>query len=102
MVDILCLQRQQEEGRLFIAKDMNCDSAFIVSDIWPLFEWVFFLPGDLLVLALMEELPEVATFLELTPAESFGGSLSGVVSFLAWAFVLCFVAGIWISITETE
>ena len=79
-----------------------------VSDIWPLIEWVFFLPGDLLVLTLMAGGPEVATFLELT-TESLGGSISGVVSFMAWLVVLGFVMNmlgfvmnIWASITRSE
>jgi hypothetical protein len=69
---------------------------------------VFFLPGDLLVLTLMAGGPEVATFLELT-TESLGGSISGVVSFMAWLVVLGFVMNmlgfvmnIWASITRSE
>ena len=85
-MDTLCLQKQQELGRWFIAKDMNCDGAFTISDIPLLSEWVVYLPGDLLLLFLMGRFPEIAAFLELTPA-SFGGWISLGISIIAWLFV---------------
>ena len=100
-MDTLCLQKQYEEGRWFFATDMNCDGLFTVSDIWSLIEWVFFLPGDGLLLVLMEMLPGIGTFFELMP-ESYGGWFSGTVSFLSWANVPFFVWGVWVTIKEDE
>ena len=66
-----------------------------------LVEWVFFLPGDALLLVLMEVLPGIGTFFELTPA-SFGGWFSGIASLLSWANVPLFVVGVWRTIKEDE
>ena len=98
-MDTLCLQKQYEEGRWFIAKDMNCDGVFTISDIWPLIEWVFFLPGDSLVLGLMAALPGVATFFELTP-ESLGGSASVALSIMAWLWALGAVVGFFVKLSR--
>ena len=100
-MDTLCLQEQYEKGRWFFAADMNCDGLFTISDIWPLIEWVFFVPGDAVFLVLMLVLPGVATFFEITPA-SFGGWFSGIVSLLSWSNVPFFVVGVWGTIKEDE
>jgi hypothetical protein len=67
----LCLIQQEARGRWFIAKDMNCDGVFTISDVRLWLEWEFFLPGDGLLWALMRW-QEAAIFLELTPADYCG------------------------------
>ena len=79
---VVCQVDREAAGRWFIAKDMNCDGAFTISDVLQWFEWVYFLPGDGLLWALMEW-QSVATFLELTPA-AYSGWFSGIVSAFIW------------------
>jgi len=78
----LCLHEREAEGRWFIAKDMNCDGVFTISDMGLWLEWAFFLPGDGMLWTLMQ-LPKIATFLELTPI-AYGGWISGIASAVVW------------------
>ncbi len=82
----LCQLDREAAGRWFIAKDMNCDGVFTISDVLLWGEWVFFLPGDGLLWALMEW-QSVATFLEITPA-AYSGWSSGIVSVIIWLIVI--------------
>ncbi len=82
----LCQLDREAAGRWFIAKDMNCDGVFTISDVLLWGEWVFFLPGDGLLWALMEW-QSVATFLELTPA-AYSGWSSGIVSAIIWLIAI--------------
>ena len=82
----LCQQELEAAGRWFIAKDMNCDGPFTISDVGLWAEWAFFLPGDGLLWAAMQS-QQLATFLELTPA-AYSGWFSGVVSAIIWLIAL--------------
>ena len=64
------------------AKDMNHDGQFTISDIWPMVEYVLFLPGDGVIYALLGT--GVGNFLEIS-AKSYGGWWSGIFSGLVWA-----------------
>ena len=86
MTIVLCQWKQAEAGRWFLAIDMNCDGVFTISDVFHWFEWVFFLPADGLLWALMEW-QSVATFLEVTPA-AYSGWFSGIVSAFIWLIAM--------------
>ena len=94
MTDFACLKQIISDGRWFIARDMNCDGVFTISDVGLWLKWTFFLPGDGLLWAVMQ-LSEVAIFLELTP-NAYSGWFPGVVSAIAWLVAL----GIWAAIAE--
>ena len=66
--------------------DMNYDGIVTISDVWLWFKWLYFYPGDLLLLLTMEFLPSFSAFLEISP-ENFGGTFSGIIGFFIW-FVL--------------
>ena len=75
-----------EEERLAAADETKPD-VIEWANIWPLIEWVFFVPGDAVFLGLMVALPGVATFFEITPT-SFGGG-NCVALILGQRAVLC-------------
>ena len=97
----LCRQEREAAGRWFIAKDMNCDGLFTISDVGLWAEWAFFLPGDGLLWAIMQSKP-LATFLELTPAV-YSGWFSGVVSAIIWLIVLAVWVGVavWFEVKDS-
>lgn len=72
--------------------DMNVDGRITISDVWLWIKWLFFYPGDLVIAGLIEYLPTVAAFLELT-YNSYSGTLSGFVSGMLWLIFAVFVAG---------
>ena len=61
--------------------------SFTVSDLGPLLQQLFFMPGDWLLWSLAAHLPAIARFLEVG-AKDYGGLLSGIVSALAWITLL--------------
>lgn len=78
-----CCFEEATGCRWFIAKDMNCDGVFTISDVGLWLEWAFFLPGDGLLWAVMRGSPKMATFLEITPAD-YGGWSMGIISASLW------------------
>lgn len=91
-----CLSKSDEEGRWFLAVDMNCDGLFTISDVNAWTHWLFFLPGDMLIWGLMQH-EMTATFFELTP-KSYGSIYSGAISVIGWLFVYgigCAVSSVW-------
>ena len=74
-----------------IAWDMNGDGVVTISDAWLWLKWIFFAPGDLLLLLLMSYGAPIALFLEINPA-SMSGMLSGVISAIVWYIVAISVA----------
>jgi hypothetical protein len=62
---------------------MNGDGMVTISDVWLWLKWIFFAPGDFLLLVLMKYGTSVALFLEITPA-NISGVLSGVISAFVW------------------
>jgi hypothetical protein len=80
--------------------DMNHDGVTTISDISLWMKWLYFYPGDWLLQALMKALPDLTTFLEVSK-ESYGGFLSGLISFFAWIFILSMLAGITVAVVET-
>ena len=80
-------ERLWEERWTFDA-DMNGDGVVNLSDVWLWVNWLFFAPGDLLLLLCMTHLPELAVFLEIDPT-LVSGPLSGTLFF---CFLLVFIA----------
>ena len=66
----------------FIA-DMNFDGLITISDIWLWVKWLYFYPGDFFISVLIEYLPFIATFLELSSGD-YGGLGSGFFSFIVF------------------
>lgn len=67
---------------------MNHDGQFTASDLWPMVQHVFFLPGDFAIYAGMHT--RVGKLLELSE-RLYGGLISGIVSAFAWIIVICVV-----------
>ena len=67
--------------------DMNYSGSVTISDVWLWFKWLYFYPGDGLVYFLVNGAPKIGQFLEITYS-SYGGVLSGVVSFIVWIIAL--------------
>jgi hypothetical protein len=80
--------------------DMNFDGLITFSDVWTWFKWLFFYPGDLILLTVITVFPELAQVFELGP-DNYGGRLSGLISGVAWIFIFLVVYGAWTLITET-
>ena len=75
--------------RFTFVADMNADGAFTISDIWEWFKWLYFAPGDLAAIALMNT--SLGNFLEIS-TDTLGSGSSGVISFILWAVLLFGVA----------
>jgi hypothetical protein len=58
--------------RWIFLTDMNGDGVVTISDFWLWAKWVFYAPGDFMLLALMLKAPSVAGFLEITTAMLYG------------------------------
>ena len=67
----------------FVA-DMNMDGLITISDVWLWFKWLFFIPGDSLILFLGPS--AVGRFFEMSP-ENYGGGFSFLMSASAWMSV---------------
>ena len=74
-------------ARWKIAWDMNGDGVVTISDAWLWLKWVFFAPGDFLLLLLMKHGTAIALFLEIYPGSLYGW-LSGLISAAIWFFVI--------------
>ena len=72
----------------FPSLDMNYDGVFTISDVGLWFPWLFFFPGDLIVLVFINIIPPLGRFFEMN-VESYGGIFSAIVSVLFW-FMLIF------------
>lgn len=73
--------------------DMNYSGSITISDVWLWFKWLFFYPGDGFVYFLIHGIPDIGRFFEINYS-SYGGVLSGVISFLAWSIVFTVIKDI--------
>lgn len=71
--------------------DMNHDGVYTISDTFLIFKWLFFAPGDWVLLMIMREAPDMGVFLEMSPEASLGGFGAGVISVFAWLVVWSWV-----------
>jgi hypothetical protein len=67
--------------------DMNGDGVITISDIWSWIGWVYFAPGDLMLLGAMRDLTNFARFFEMTP-QMLSGVWSFFISTLFWLWIL--------------
>ena len=67
--------------------DMNYSGSITISDVWLWIKWLYFYPGDGFIYFLVNQAPDVGHFLEITYS-SYGGVLSGIVSFVVWIIAL--------------
>ena len=72
--------------------DMNYSGSVTISDVWLWFKWLYYYPGDGFIYFLINQIPDVGHFLEITNS-NYGGALSGTVSFIAWFLVLATIIG---------
>ena len=78
----------QYDTRLWnFVQDMNSDGNINITDITLWVKWLFFYPGDVIIRLLIRKVPNVAIFLEVS-FNNYGGIMSGVLSFIIWAFIL--------------
>jgi len=74
---------QMEAERLWsFEADMDQNGAITISDIWLWVDWLFFYPGDFLILGIMK-FGDIHTFFELS-SNTFGNWFSGIISFIFW------------------
>lgn len=71
-----------------LAKDMNGDGYFTISDVGMCFKYLFFLPGDYLIGLIIIYFSTFAKFFEVNP-DWCHGFLAGLAGFAFWAF--CFI-----------
>ncbi|MCY1427556.1 hypothetical protein D9M71_434060 [compost metagenome] len=70
----------------FIA-DMNHSGSITIGDIWLWCDWLFYYPGDTLILFLINHAPpKFIQFFEIT-YNSYGGPFSGVISGVVFLFI---------------
>lgn len=75
----------------FVA-DMNYSGSITIGDVWLWLEWLYFYPGDGFIYFLINKIPAVGRFLEITYSD-YGGVISGIASFIVWFFVLAAAIG---------
>ena len=95
MADEAARQVRQKAERLWderwtFTADMNNDGIVDLSDVGLWAKWVFFAPGDLLLLVCMKHFPGLAQLLELDAA-SLSGPLSGTLFFCVSLVVIALV-----------
>jgi len=89
--------------------DMNGDGLTTISDVSAWFGWLFYYPGDLIIL-FIKSYPEpallfeqLATFFETTTPQ-YGGWISFFISLVAWLVVGCWIVAFvdWLNKPEPE
>jgi hypothetical protein len=90
------LERSAEvawDERWRFVQDSNGDGVVTTADFGGWAEWLFFAPGDWIILGLMKSQPDVAVFFEMTP-DLQSGLLSGLISLGVWLAVVVFLAAL--------
>jgi hypothetical protein len=75
--------RQVIERQWKFVSDMNYSGAVTISDFWEWVQWLFFYPGDVVMLLAMGSFHSVGRFFEVSPL-SYGGVWSGIFSGFLW------------------
>ena len=73
------------------AMDMNIDGSVTISDVALWGKWLFWLPGDYSIIAIMKWAAPIASFFELDPS-NLTGVISSLISLLVWLLVVGAVA----------
>ena len=81
------IHSQMVAARLwFFEADMDQNGVTTISDIWLWVQWLFFYPGDFLILGIMK-FGDIHTFFELS-SSTFGNWFSGIISFIFWLSII--------------
>ena len=81
------IHSQMVAARLwFFEADMDQNGVTTISDIWLWVQWLFFYPGDFLILGIMK-FGDIHTFFELS-SSTFGNWFSGIISFIFWFAII--------------
>ena len=81
------IHSQMVAARLwFFEADMDQNGVITISDLWLWVQWLFFYPGDLLILGIMK-FGDIHTFFELS-SSTFGNWFSGIISFIFWLSII--------------
>jgi len=89
--------------------DMNGDGLTTISDVSAWFGWLFYYPGDLIILWINSYreptllFSQLATFFETTPPQ-YGGWIAFFISLVAWIVLFGWIAMFveWLNRPETE
>jgi hypothetical protein len=76
--------------------DMNYDGLVTISDVWLWFKWLFFYPGDFIILYTIKILAPLATFFEIS-TDNYGGWLSGILSIISWLIIFKIIKNIFVT-----
>lgn len=76
---------------IFVA-DMNRDGFITISDLWLWVKWIFYAPGDCILLGVMLQMPSLARFLEISTLMLYGWQ-SFAISLVVWYFVFAGALG---------
>lgn len=85
---------------LFVA-DMNFSGAITIKDVWLWVKWLYFYPGDVFIYFLLNKVPGVGHFFEMTYS-SYGGVLSGILSFFIWIIIALVIISAILSISTQD
>lgn len=77
------------DDRFRFVADLTGDGLFTISDVSAWFGWVYFAPGDLVSILVLDT--GLGNFFEIS-ADSIGGLGSGVFSFFAWSMLFMWIA----------
>jgi len=80
-----------------LRQDMNFDGVFTISDVWLFLKSLYFYPGDYLIKIIINT--DIGNFFEFS-GNDYGGTFSGIISFIAWLFIICILFGIKETIRE--
>lgn len=73
----------------FVA-DMDKSGLTTISDVWLWIFWLYYYPGDLIIYFIINKLPAIAQFFEIT-ARSYSSFLSGFFSGIVWLIMMAIV-----------
>jgi large-conductance mechanosensitive channel len=81
--------------------DTNGDGFITISDVINWLIWLFFLPGDSFLYFIMTVFPRSARCFEIS-YNNYHGFISGLVSFIVWAFIIFILLAIKVTIDEKK
>jgi hypothetical protein len=75
------------------AWDMNGDGVTTISDTLLWLKWLFFAPGDWVLLMIMQHAPNIGVYFEMSPDKSLYGFGSAILSIFGWLWVWQMISG---------
>jgi len=71
------------QARWQLSWDMNNDGSVSIGDFWLFLRWVFFVPGDFVLLLMMLHATTIALYLGMG-VKLLSGAISGAISAVVW------------------